>query len=32
LVSELTQWGALERASDRRYRIGPRIHTLADRR
>ncbi len=32
LVNELTQWGALERATDRRYRIGSRIHTLADRR
>jgi len=29
LVTELTKWGALERETDRRYRIGPRISTLA---
>lgn len=29
LVNELMQWGALERATDRRYRIGSRIQTLA---
>jgi len=29
LVGELLRWGALERAADRRYRIGARIVSLA---
>jgi hypothetical protein len=28
LVSELSEWGALERGADLRYRIGPRLRQL----
>ena len=30
LAAELTDWGALARTSDLRYRIGPTIHRLGE--
>jgi DNA-binding IclR family transcriptional regulator len=30
LATELTEWGALARTSDLRYRIGPTLHRLGE--